>query len=218
MHKLLFTISILITYSFYGQADFSSFYFEKSQPEYTPSIFEFQNSFTGSYYKKNDSLIRVIVEKDSIYTEFGILFIISPKEIKKNKNVTIKDSLIHGIQPSRGIPFKIIEDTIYAVLIQQDLLFKPDSNHILKQQDDTYFLNSKNKKGFFSTRLLTFEKDTLMIKEIDHLVVFNLIQEFQILKETQENNMKYYIANPTTSELNLFIKKQGFSELLKYHL
>ena len=117
MHKLLFTISILITYSFYGQADFSSFYFEKPQPVYTSPIFEIQDSFLGSYYKENDSLIRVVIEKDSIYTEFGILFIISPKELKKNKNISIKDSLIQGIQPSKGIPFKIIEDTIYAVLI-----------------------------------------------------------------------------------------------------
>lgn len=218
MHKLLFTISILITYSFYGQEDFSSFYFENSQPSNATSIFEIQDSFLGSYYKDNDSLVRVVIEKDSIYTEFGILFIISEEELKKNKSISIENSLVHGIQPSRGIPFKIIEDTIYAVLIQQDLLFKPDSNHILKQQQGNYFLNSKNEKGFFSTTLLSIQKDTLMFKEIDHIEVFSLLKKIKNLKEVEQNNMKTYIANPTTKELNLFIREQGFSDLIKYHL
>ena len=111
MHKLLFTISILITYSFYGQEDYSSFYFEDSQPLNAPSIFEIQDSYLGSYYKQNDSLVRVIIEKDSIYTEFGILFIISQEELKKNKSINIENSFVHGIQPNRGIPFKIMESS-----------------------------------------------------------------------------------------------------------
>ena len=39
-----------------------------------------------------------------------------------------------------------------------------------------------------------------------------------MFKEVDQNNMKTYIANPTPKELNLFIREQGFSDLIKYHL
>ena len=57
-----------------------------------------------------------------------------------------------------------------------------------------------------------------MLKEIDHLEVFNLLQKIKIFKEVEQNNIKTYIANPTQNELNIFIREQGFSDLLKYHL
>ena len=77
MRILLFTISIFCSYVFYAQDDFSSFYFKTSQPANTPSVFKIADSFIGSYYKENDSLVRIVIDKDSIYTEFGILFILS---------------------------------------------------------------------------------------------------------------------------------------------
>ena len=218
MQKLISLLYLLSAYGFYAQADYSSFYFKTPQPTDTPSIFEIDQSFTGSSYKENDSLIRIVVEKDSIYSEFGILFIVSPKELKKNNSLLIKDSLIFGIQPKKGIPFKKIEDTIYAVLIQQDLLFKPDSNHILKFKNETYFLNTKNENDLFSTTLLNLEKDTLFLKETDHLSVFDLIKKFKMLEESSNKKMKTYIANPSVDELLLFIKQGGFNELIKYRL
>ena len=218
MQRLLIAIYIFSSYSFYAQEDYSSFYFKTSQPENTASIFTIDDSFIGSYYKKDDSLVRVVVDKDSIYTEFGILFILSPKEVNKNKTLSIKDSLLFGIQPNKGIPFTTIEDTIYAVLVQQDLLFKPDSNHILKFDNGVYFLNSRNSNNLFTTKLLTLEKDTLILKETDHLKTFSLLEKFKRFSESEQNGIKTYIANPTQKELNLFIKEDGFNDLLKYHL
>ena len=162
MRIILFTISFFSSYLFYAQEKFSSFYFKTSQPTNTPSIFSFSENYTGSYYKENDSLIRIIVEKDSIYSEFGILFTLPKKKLKKNKTFFIEDSLLYGVQANSGIPFKSINDTIYAVMIQQDLLFKPDSIHILKQRNEMYFLNSKSSKNLFSTKLLLLKNDTLI--------------------------------------------------------
>ena len=218
MRILLFTISFFSSYLFYAQEKFSSFYFKTSQPTNTPSIFSFSENYTGSYYKENDSLIRIIVEKDSIYSEFGILFTLPKKKLKKNKTFFIEDSLLYGVQANSGIPFKSINDTIYAVMIQQDLLFKPDSIHILKQQNEMYFLNSKSSKNLFSTKLLLLKNDTLIIKEIDHINSFKLLKKFQEFDEDDQNNIKTYIANPTKKELELFINEDGFNELLKFHL
>ena len=218
MRILLFIISFFSSYLFYGQEKFSSFYFKTSQPTNTPSIFSFSENYTGSYYKENDSLIRIIVEKDSIYSEFGILFTLPKKKLKKNKTFFIEDSLLYGVQANSGIPFKSINDTIYAVMIQQDLLFKPDSIHILKRQNEMYFLNSKSSKNLFSTKLLRLENDTLIIKEIDHINSFELLKKFQDFDEDDQNNIKTYLANPTKKELELFINKDGFNELLKFHL
>ena len=60
-------------------------------------------------------------------------------------------------------------------MIQQDLLFKPDSSHILKYENDIYFLNSKNSNNLYNTKLLTIENDTLFLKETDHLNSFKLL-------------------------------------------
>ena len=103
-------------------------------------------------------------------------------------------------------------------MIQRDLLFKPDSVHILKQQNEMYFLNSKSSKNLFSTKLLLLENDTLIIKEIDHINSFELLKKFQEFDEDDQNNIKTYLANPTKKELELFINEDGFNELLKFHL
>ena len=78
-------------------------------------------------------------------------------------------------------------------------------------------MNSRNSNNLFTTKLITLEKDTLILKETDHLSTFNLLEKFQRFFESEQNGIKTYIANPTQKELKLFIKEEGFNDLLKYH-
>ena len=217
MSKILFLIYFFSTYCIYAQNEVSSFYFKSPQPVNTDTSFEFHKEHWGAYYKSDDSLVRLIVEKDSIFTEFVIMLSLSKQELRKDKKLSIDDSLLFGVKANYGIPYMIFDDTLYAVILQNDLFFKIDENNPLKYHDQKYFLNYKNKNGFFSTTLLSFEKESLLLSEIDHYESMNLIRNFNELNETEVYKIKTYIATPSEEEFFNFIKNNGFSTNIKYH-
>ena len=100
MNKILLLIYFFSTYSFYAQSEASSFYFKSPQPLGIDSAFEFNENYIGSFYKANDSLVRVVIDRDSIFSEFIIMLTISQKKLKKNKKLKLGDSLLFGVKAS----------------------------------------------------------------------------------------------------------------------
>ena len=101
MNKILLLIYFFSTYSFYAQNEASSFYFTSPQPLGVDSSFEFNEDYLGSFYKADDSLVRMIVVSDSIFSEFVIMLTISQREIKRNKKLRLGDSLLFGIKKNQ---------------------------------------------------------------------------------------------------------------------
>ncbi len=217
MNKILLLIYFFSTYSFYAQSEASSFYFKSPQPLGIDSAFEFNENYIGSFYKANDSLVRVIIDRDSIFSEFIIMLTISQKELKKNKKLKLGDSLLFGVKENKGIPYMSLDDTIYAVMLQYELFFKADKDHVLKFKDDQYFLNSKNEKGFYSTSILGLKEDTLSILEIDHYESMEKIKKFKDLNQHTIDDIKIFLANPSNEELTEFILNNGFNDQIIYH-
>lgn len=217
MKNIYFIISLCLTYVFYGQDNNSSFYFKQSQPAELETFKTLDKEIIGYYYKSNDSLIRIIIEKDSIYTEFGIVFVYSKKDLEKNKQLLIKDSLLFGVNEKNGVPYTINNDTLYAFLLQYDVMFRSDNNSILKKQANNYFLNYKNEYGYFSTTLLSFTENRLKLQQIDHLSCFNKIQKFENITTEKLDGKTTYIADPNSQELLFFIKDKGFNDIIDYH-
>ena len=98
MRKLFFLILLIGTFSFYAQETSSSFYFQQAQPANLQSSLKIEEDHIGAYYKSNDSLVRIIVEKDSIYTEFSIVFIYSKEELKANLLYSLPSEQSHYIK------------------------------------------------------------------------------------------------------------------------
>ena len=217
MNKILLLIYFFSTYGFYAQSEPSSFYFKSPLPSGTDSTLEFNENHLGSFYKADDSLVRVIIDRDSIITEFVIMLTIGPKELKKNKALKLSDSLLFGVKKNKGIPYMMLDDTVYAVMLQYDLFFKADKEHILKFNDGQYFLNTKNENGYYSTSILELNNDTLSLYEIDHYESMDKINEIKDLNQQNIEGLKVYLANPTNEELKTLITNKGFNDRTIYY-
>ena len=110
----------------------------------------------------------------------------------------------------------IFDDTLYAAMLQNDLFFKIDENNTLKYEDEKYFLNYKNVNGFFSTVILSFKNENLILSELDHYESMNLLSKFNELNETKVDNIKTYIADPSKEEFFDFINNNGFGSNINY--
>ena len=217
MNKILLLIYFFSTYGFYAQSEASSFYFKSPLPSGTDSTLEFNENHLGSFYKADDSLVRIIIDRDSIFSEFVIMLTISQKELKKNKKLKLSDSLLYGVKANQGIPYMMLDDTVYAVMLQYELFFKADKEHVLKFKDDQYFLNTKNENGYYSTSLLDLKKDTLSLYEIDHYESMDEINKIKDLIQQSNEGYKIYLANPTDEELKELIINKGFNDQTKFH-
>ena len=142
---------------------------------------------------------------------------ISPKELKKNKKLKLSDSLLYGVKENEGLPYMMLDDTVYAVMLQYELFFKADKDHVLKFKDDQYFLNTKNENGYYSTSLLGLKKDTLSLYEIDHYESMDKINEIKDLNQQNIEGLKVYLANPTNEELKTLITNKGFNDRTIYY-
>ena len=189
MSKILFLIYFFSTYCIYAQNETSSFCFKSPQPTDTDTSYEFHKEHLGTYYKSDDSLVRLIVEKDSIFIDFVVMLSFSKQELRKDKKLSIDDSLLFGVKANCGIPYMIFDDTLYAAMLQNDLFFKIDENNTLKYENEKYFLNYKNVNGFFSTVILSFKNENLILSELDHYESMNLLSKFNELNETKVDNV-----------------------------
>lgn len=214
---LIFTIWISIS-SFNGQESFNSFYFKEPQPVDNKSSKKFPKKIQGSYYKLNDSIVQIVIAPDSIYTLFAITMPLSNIEIKKSSHFFKKDSLFFGIKQNEGIPYKELNDTTYAFLIQKDLFFKIDSLNILKKFGDDYFINERKSNGYYSTTRIHKKDSILEIYEIDPSVKDFPIKALKYFSSEKINEINTFIAYPPNKEFKDFIDLNGFVDTTKYHL
>ena len=220
MRKWIFVmaVSLLPLTSIVSQETFSSFYFKEPQPVDNKSTKKFPKKIQGAYYKHNDSIIQLVIDSDSMYTSFAIVMPISNKEIKKTSSFFKKDSLFFGIKKDLGIPYKEINDTTYAFLVQRDLFFKIDSINVLKKLGDDYFINERKANGYYSTTRIHKRDSTLEIYEIDPSTKNFPIKALKYFSTEKINEINTYIAFPPNKEFKEFIDLSGFIDTTRYHL
>ena len=217
MFKWFFILqcSLFSTYSIYGQENINSIYFKTLQPDNNSVIEKFPDTLIGCYYKNNDSLIQLCITEDSIYTTYTIIVPVSKNEIKGNNYSTKFDSLLFGMHKNKGLPYKIINDTLYVFLKQTDLFFEINDNNHIKYNNNLLFLNELTPYNNYIVLLLSKTKQHLYLYECDPLV--SPIDQVNVNKKTI-NGQDSYIANPNLEQLENFINKHGFSDTLIFHL
>ena len=197
------------------QETIESLYFKIPQPELTESSNKFPKKIVGCYYKDLDSLIEICISEDSIYSNFSLIFNI-PKIKLIDKNYIIKDSLVYGIKKDIGVPFKEINDTIYAFLKQSDLFFKITSKNILKIYNNKYYLNEFKFGKYYNIIEFSIEKEAMLIKEIDPELE-DFPSRFLNLEKSSFEGFNFHIASPTNENWINFIYNNGFNETTKFH-
>ncbi len=216
MRRLFFFKCIIYwTCSIYAQENINSIYFDYPESnDFRPQKM-LPVKFKGSFLKQDDSLIELKLDSNGISIFHNVVFQI-PKEKMKEFQTSILNDSIFGIKKNIGLPFKSINDTIYAYLKQEYPIYVNDSSSSCFLFDNQLFLFSKAKDSLYSVIKLSFQKDTLFLVESDPSI-FNesLISDIKIINknksffllEKNENNWKRFIKNGGFNDTTLYYKK-----------
>lgn len=208
--KLLFIFKFIIccTYSIYTQTNINSIYFRFPEGDkYNKQKFIPKN-IHGTYFKQHDSLVKLTIISDSITTSHTVIFPIPKKTLLAN-NMSIKNDSIHGIKSSVGLPFKSINDTLYAFLEQYDQFYKSDSNSFCLEFQNSILLFETLEENLFYVIKLNAVKDTLYVTESDPSL-FNekLTKGLKIIKQKEP----YYLLEKESEDWLNFFKNKGFND------
>jgi len=216
MKYLILLIYFFTAYFFYAQENNFDFYFKTPQPQGVETIYKIDKSHEGVYYKKNDSLIKIVVTQDSIYIEFGIVLIYTEKEISQNKKLYLANSLLFGVVENYGLSYINSNDTLYSLLLQTEIIYKKSNKSELRKIDDKYYLSFQENDHYF-LRCLNFNANTLKIEDIDNNLNYDLINKIKDVNILNNEGLSSYIINPSFSEFTNFVNNKGFTDIVEYY-
>ena len=211
-HLFLFKFIIYWTCSIYAQNNINSIYFEYPESNDFTTHKILPSKFYGDFFKLHDSLINLKIDSQDIFIFHNVIFPIPKEEMKQLQTYIQKDS-IYGIKSNKGLPFKSINDTIYALLSQQYPLYTNDSLSSFRTFEDEVFLFNKVKDTLPSVVKLSLHKDTLVLVESDPSI-FNdsIISTIYLIKQQSP----YYLLSKNEKKWKTFIKNKGFNDTTLY--
>ena len=211
-HLFLFKFIIYWTCSIYAQNNINSIYFEYPESNDFTTHKILPSKFYGDFFKLHDSLINLKIDSQDIFIFHNVIFPIPKEEMKQLQTYIQKDS-IYGIKSNKGLPFKSINDTIYALLSQQYPLYTNDSLSSFRTFEDEVFLFNKVKDTLHSVVKLSLHKDTLVLVESDPSI-FNdsIISTIYLIKQKSP----YYLLSKNEKKWKTFIKNKGFNDTTLY--
>ena len=215
--KLLY-LFFLFPLSFFTQEEITSFYFGEPQPKQISNTTHFDSTICGVYYLQNDSLTRLVITPDSIFTRHSVFFVLTKKEMRKSKGkYYLENDKLYGIVDNQGLTASVRNDTTYAIYNQEDLYFKPTPTNPLRKHGNAYFLSEKTENNYYEVYLIYPIKKGILIYSIDHEKAMPQIREITHLDSLQLNSFKTYIAYPSLKEMNLLIQNKGFKDVTLYY-
>ena len=208
----LFKFIIYWTCSIYAQNNINSIYFEYPESNDFTTHKILPSKFYGDFFKLHDSLINLKIDSHDIFIFHNVIFPIPKEEMKQLQTYIQKDS-IYGIKSNKGLPFKSINDTIYALLSQQYPIYTNDSLSSFWNFEDEVFLFNKVKDTLHSVIKLSLHKDTLVLVESDPSI-FNdsIISTIYLIKQKNP----YYLLSKNEKKWKTFIKNKGFNDSTLY--
>ena len=214
-YLFLFKFILYWTCSIYVQNNINSIYFEYPESNDFTTLKTLPAKFYGDFFKLQDSLLILRIDSNLISINHNVVFPI-PKGEMKRLQTYIKEDSIYGIKSNKGLPFKSINDTIYALLSQQYPIYKNDSLSSSFIFEGQVFLFSNTTDSLHSVIKLSIHKDTLFLVESDpsifsssitsnvHLI--NHLRPYYLLPEN-ENKWKTFIKNKGFNDTTLYLKK-----------
>jgi len=165
------------------------FLFEKIQPIDDKEITNFPNRFTGNYIN-NDSTYLIVGKKDVFYKW------IYKSKISFELFETLKDSmkLVQNkmyFQDNSFLEYRRLKDSVEIKEIKYDTIFSISDNQKVVKINRTFVLNTKD-SIYWGIRLMTFNKNRLVLKDIyslDDLRRIDSISEMKSVKIDSTKNL-----------------------------
>lgn len=208
----LFKFIIYWTCSIYAQKNINSIYFEYPESNDFTTQKVLPSKFYGDFFKLHDSLINLKLDSNGIFIFHNVVFPI-PKEEMKVLQTYIKEDSIYGIKSNKGLPFKSINDTIYALLSQQYPIYSNDSLSSFMVFEDQVFLFNKTTDTLHTVIKLSLHQDTLFLVESDPSIFSDsIISNVHLINHLNP----YYLLSKSEKKWKTFIKNKGFNDTTLY--
>ncbi len=184
--------------------------FEHANPPSIEASKVIPGQYRGNYICESDSAI-VKIDSRRIIQEVLVEFVTTLEKVQETEHCSIVDGGLYLPGRKECIPFEYIgEDTISAILFEQDTLFDLTRDHVAKMYRKQLFLNVPSDSGEWMTWIVRTESDgTLLYSYIDVPDNKELIDELTV--NYRESRLKrdktQYILQPTLMEFEEIIKK-----------
>ena len=216
MRNLFLLIFTLGYYPVFSQEP-TSFYFTAPQPAGEKSLEKIPSGFSGVYLHPTDSLKKLFVTEDSIYARIILAAYLTMEEINNDPLLHVKDTLLYGVYPDKGIPYFRTNDTIIYFMADDYIFFKPGEKQVARISGTSLLLNYKDNNNNWSALMLTRSSDgDLIVAEIDHEKEMPLIEKQKGIRKKKVGGITTYFLNMSLEEMNDFISAGGFNISSKY--
>ena len=109
-----------------------------------------------------------------------------------------------------------MNDTLYSLLLQTEIIYKKSNKSELRKIDDKYYLSFQENDHYF-LRCLNFNANTLKIEDIDNNLNYDLINKIKDVNILNNEGLSSYIINPSFSEFTNFVNNKGFTDIVEYY-
>ena len=212
--KYIFLFKFIIYWacSIYAQKNINSIYFEYPESNDFTTQKVLPSKFYGDFFKLHDSLINLKLDSNDIFIFHNVVFPIPKDETKLLQTYIMEDS-IYGIKSNKGLPFKSINDTIYALLRQQYPIYSNDSLSSFWVFEDQVFLFNKATDTLHTVVNLSLHQDTLFLVESDPSIFSDsIISNVHLVNHLNP----YYLLSKSEKKWKTFIKNKGFNDTTLY--
>lgn len=210
-------VSVLIlsffTYVFSASGqDLTSFYFTEAQPAGVEEA-SFAPDTTLRYYSVEDSTRRLVIEGDTIFTEFTVYMVLTKKDMRQADTLEIRNEHLHGFLEDDSLPIVENKGKWFFGYPHKTKFFWPDEKHVIKQVTDSiYALNEKISGNKWLTTLVEIRADSVILHSFDHEDIDAMKPLEKHIESKEFYKVPTYLASPPKKEFISFVKKEGFNE------
>jgi len=193
--------------------------FEEPQPAAVKESKGFRALRRGHYVNAKHPKKTVEIQKKLITTSRSYQFVTHRKNIESStiSDKDLKnDSILLKYLNTFGGNAIIIGDTVHYSQSVTDTFFMISENNILKHYKRSYYLNFKDKDGFWEVYRLKFQGDTLLFGAItpnDTLLSYDYARVDSVKGHPK---VKEYILRPDKKELRKLMRSEAFKFTEKY--
>lgn len=222
--RILFLILVTLGSFLQGYAqEGSSFYFTQAQPSNAKALQQFPDELLGDYRSKKDTLLTMMIRKDSIRMRLITPVVIARSELMAQNNWHLRDNLLYGVYPDRPVEVVMKNDTLIFGLEFEQTVFRFCDSMVLKGKDKQFFFSTRSGKGKWTVYLLELKKEneqySIIWSAVDHETEQNelLIKNSPGYTRKTINGSTIYLLNLNEIQMQAFISGGGFNVPEYYH-
>lgn len=210
----LFTIAVLLFFSFFGVSQVS-YDFSEALPPKENTVSTVSNSLFGQYQSNNKETFYEFKE-DGVWIISTLISSISRETIRESSKYTVKNGYIFGVVENDSLPCELEGERYYFGMRNKEQIIGGNSKNILKKIDQSTYVINFYENGGYTPSLFTFTGKNLSVQHFDYETGTTLFESIEKQTNKMVEKMNYITLTPTEKEFTQIGILSFFSEKIVY--